>query len=216
MLQMSTSVQDNPEKSGQIILGRCLSLVTVWGCLIFAVFLLFGISQISSRPGSIFAGVTIIFFTYLLARDLISKQGALVAVFLVATNNFVVPTSHAARPGALAAMVVLFSLLAMEQLGEDGRILRAFASGLLVAVAAMVHVTVAVFVVSAGILVFVLDRLHNATPPGQTPYGSITFWMALHGHQDVSYERMDPWMAVNQIHSLPHKCYGDLIIYRVQ
>jgi hypothetical protein len=38
-------------------------------------------------------------------------------------------------------------------------------------------------------------------PPGQTAYGTITFWLALHDHPFISYERTDPRMAANQFHA---------------
>jgi len=34
-------------------------------------------------------------------------------------------------------------------------------------------------------------------PPGQTAYGTITFWLALHDRPFISYERTDHWKAVN-------------------
>jgi hypothetical protein len=43
--------------------------------------------------------------------------------------------------------------------------------------------------------------LRSVIPPGQTAYGTITFWLALHDRSFISYERTDPWMAVNQFHA---------------
>jgi 4-amino-4-deoxy-L-arabinose transferase-like glycosyltransferase len=44
-------------------------------------------------------------------------------------------------------------------------------------------------------------ELRSVIPPGQTAYGTITFWLALHDHPFISYERTDPWMAANQFHA---------------
>jgi hypothetical protein len=44
-------------------------------------------------------------------------------------------------------------------------------------------------------------ELRSVIPPGQTAYGTITFWLALHDRPFISYERTDPWMAVNQFHA---------------
>jgi hypothetical protein len=47
----------------------------------------------------------------------------------------------------------------------------------------------------------VTAELRSVIPSGQTAYGTITFWLALHDHPYISYERTDPWMAVNQFHA---------------
>jgi hypothetical protein len=47
----------------------------------------------------------------------------------------------------------------------------------------------------------VTAELRSVIPPGQTAYGTITFWLALHDHPYISYERTDPWMAANQFHA---------------
>jgi hypothetical protein len=44
-------------------------------------------------------------------------------------------------------------------------------------------------------------ELRSVIPPGQTAYGTITFWLALHDRTLISYERTDPWMAANQYHA---------------
>jgi uncharacterized membrane protein len=44
-------------------------------------------------------------------------------------------------------------------------------------------------------------ELRSVIPPGQTAYGTITFWLALHDRPFISYERTDPWMAANQFHA---------------
>jgi hypothetical protein len=43
--------------------------------------------------------------------------------------------------------------------------------------------------------------LRSVIPPGQTVYGTITFWLALHDRSFISYERTDPWMAANSFHA---------------
>ena len=35
-------------------------------------------------------------------------------------------------------------------------------------------------------------------PSGQTAYGTVTFWLALHDRLFISYERTDPWIAANK------------------
>jgi hypothetical protein len=47
----------------------------------------------------------------------------------------------------------------------------------------------------------VAAELRSVIPPGETAYGTITFWLALHDHPFISYERTDPWMAANQFHA---------------
>jgi hypothetical protein len=47
----------------------------------------------------------------------------------------------------------------------------------------------------------VAAELRSVIPPGQTAYGTVTFWLALHDHAYISYERTDPWMAANQFHA---------------
>jgi len=132
--------------------------------VIAAAFRLFGTGQIQARLGSILAGLAIIFFTYRLARDFIGKEGALVAAFLVATDNVIVITSRTARPEALTTMAALASLLAMEQYARKNRIAWALLSGLLIGIGAMFHITVLGYIVSIGILAIVLDRRRGGFP----------------------------------------------------
>ena len=126
--------------------------------VIAAAFRLFGTGQITARLGSILAGLTIIFFTYRLARDVIGEEGALIAAFLVATDNLIVLTSRTARPEALTTMAILASLLAMKQYARKGRIVWTFLSGLLIAMGTMFHITLLGYIVSFAILAIVLDR----------------------------------------------------------
>ena len=44
-------------------------------------------------------------------------------------------------------------------------------------------------------------RLLEMIPPGQTAYGTVTFWLALHGRRFIAYERTDPRMAMSAFHA---------------
>ena len=132
--------------------------------VIASAFRLFGTGQIPARLGSILAGLAIIFFTYRLARDVIGDEGALVAAFLVATDNLIVLTSRTARPEALTTMAIMASLLAMKQYGRRYRILWALMSGVLLGIGTTFHITVLGFIVSLGILAIVLDCRRGGFP----------------------------------------------------
>lgn len=132
--------------------------------LLASAFRIFGTSQIPARLGSLLAGVAIIFFTYRLARDLIGQHGALIAMFIVATDNIVVLTSRTARPEALTAMAVFASLLLMQQYAWKAHIAWAFLSGLFMAMGTMFHVMLLGYIVSLGILVIVLDHRGGRFP----------------------------------------------------
>ena len=127
-------------------------------------FRLFGTGQIPARLGSILAGLAIILLTFRLARDVIGEEGALVAAFLVATDNLIVLTSRTARPEALTTMAILASLLAMEQYARKDRIAWAFLSGLLMAMGTMFHITLLGYIVSIGVLAIVLDCKRGGFP----------------------------------------------------
>ena len=127
-------------------------------------FRFFGTGQISARLGSLIAGLMIVFLSYRLARDVIGEEGALVATFIVATDNLVVLTSRSARPEALTAMAVLMSLLAMKQYARRDSLAWAFLSGLLVAMGSMFHVMLLGYIVSIGILAIALDRGRGRFP----------------------------------------------------
>jgi 4-amino-4-deoxy-L-arabinose transferase-like glycosyltransferase len=132
--------------------------------VIAAAFRLFGTGQIPARLGSILAGLIIVFITYRLARDVLGEVGALVATFLVATDNLIVLTSRSARPEALTTMAILASLLAMKQYARKGVVVWALSSGLLIAIGTTFHITVLGYIVSFGILAIVLDRRHGGFP----------------------------------------------------
>jgi len=127
-------------------------------------FRLFGTGQIPARLGSLLAGLAIIFFTYRLARDVIGEEGALVATFLVATDNLIFITSRCARPEALTCMAVLAALLAIKQYIQKDHIVWAILSGLLIAMGTMFHVMLLGYIVSIGILAIVINRRHSGFP----------------------------------------------------
>lgn len=132
--------------------------------VIAAAFRLFGEGQIQARLGSVLAGMAIILIVYSLARDVIGQQGALVAAFLVATDNLIVLTSRSARPEALTTMAIMASLLAMKQYARKDARVWAFLSGLLLAVGTMFHVTLLGYIVSFAILAIVFDRRRGNFP----------------------------------------------------
>jgi 4-amino-4-deoxy-L-arabinose transferase-like glycosyltransferase len=132
--------------------------------VIAAAFRVFGASQITARLGSVLAGLAIILFTYRLARDFIGVEGALIAVFLVATDNFIVLTSRSARPEALTTMAILASFLAMKMYARDRALGWVFLSGLLMALGTMFHITLLGYIVSFGILAIVIDCRRNGFP----------------------------------------------------
>jgi 4-amino-4-deoxy-L-arabinose transferase-like glycosyltransferase len=132
--------------------------------VVAAAFRLFGTGPITARLGSILGGLAVILLTYFLACDVIGQAGALVATFLVATDNLIVLASRTARPEALTTMAVLLSLLAMRQYARYGLIGWAFLSGLLIALGTMFHITLLGYIVSFGILAIVLDRRRGGFP----------------------------------------------------
>jgi 4-amino-4-deoxy-L-arabinose transferase-like glycosyltransferase len=122
-----------------------------------AAFRIFGTNEVSARIGSVLAGILVILFTYLLARDLAGQYGALVATFIIATDNLLVLSSHTARPEVFTTMSVMAALLALNQYSKKGKWAWAFASGLLMALGTMFHIILAGFLISIGILYIVLD-----------------------------------------------------------
>jgi 4-amino-4-deoxy-L-arabinose transferase-like glycosyltransferase len=126
--------------------------------VIAAAFRLFGVGAAAARLGSVLAGLTVVFFTYRLSREFIGEEGAIIATLLTATDNLIVLTSRTARPEALTTMAVLAALLAMTQYAKTSRVIWSFLGGLLIAMAAMFHVTVLGYIVSLGILALIIDR----------------------------------------------------------
>jgi 4-amino-4-deoxy-L-arabinose transferase-like glycosyltransferase len=126
--------------------------------VIAVAFRLFGASPVTARLGSILAGLAIIFLVYLLAHDVIGEEGALVATFLIATDNLIMLTARSARPEAFTAMAIMASLLAIKQYARKDSIGWAFLSGLLIGIGTNFHITVLGYIVSFGILAIVLDH----------------------------------------------------------
>ncbi|MGA2351488.1 MAG: glycosyltransferase family 39 protein [Terracidiphilus sp.] len=135
-------------------------------------FRLLGAEQISARLGSVIAGVTIILLVYRLGQDVLGRKGALIAVFLIATDNLIVLTSRSARPEALTTMAILASLVAIKQYVQTGRTVWVFSCGLFIAIGSMFHITLLGYIVSIGILAIVIDH-KRCVPPlrGVTVYG---------------------------------------------
>lgn len=125
--------------------------------VIASVFRFFGAGQAQARVGSAIAAVLVLLLTYVLARDVLGPEGALVAAGVLATDNFLVASARTARPEALTTMAVMLSLWAMARYARNTGLLWAFASGLFMAAAAMFHITVLGFVVSFALLAVVLD-----------------------------------------------------------
>ena len=121
----------------------------------------FGAGQIQARLGSVLAGLLVVFLVWRLAGPLIGPEGAAIAALVTATDNLLVATSRTARPEALTIMAVMLSLFAMSRYGaavSRSRSWWAFASGLLIAMAVMFHITVAGYLISFGLLAIVIDR----------------------------------------------------------
>jgi len=127
--------------------------------VISGAFRLFGTSQVSARLGSILAGVSVIFLTFYLALDQIGPLGAIVATFVVATDNLVVLTSRTARPDIFTVAAALASLLAINQYGRKGSAYWAVSGGLLMAVGTVFHITLFGYLLSCGVLVIVIDAM---------------------------------------------------------
>ena len=128
--------------------------------LMAASFRSFGPGQIQARLGSVLAGFLVVLLVWRVARPLIGPEGAAIATLVTATDNLLVATSRTARPEALTTMAVLLSLMAMSRSADTvrRRAWWALASGLLMAFAAMFHITVAGYVISFGLLAIVIDR----------------------------------------------------------
>jgi 4-amino-4-deoxy-L-arabinose transferase-like glycosyltransferase len=121
----------------------------------------FGAGQIQARLGSVLAGLLVVLLVWRLTQPLIGPEGAAVAALVTATDNLLVATSRTARPEALTIMAVMLSLLAMSMYARTAgrsRSVWAFVSGILIAMAAMFHITVGGFIVSFALLAIVIDR----------------------------------------------------------
>ena len=127
-------------------------------------FRLFGVGAIQARLGSVLAGLIIIFATYRLSYDVIGKQGALIATFLIATDNLLAVTSRAARPECLTAMAVMVSFLAIKQYASNRGLFGVLLSGFLIGLGSMFHVMLLGYIISFGILIIVIDRRFGSFP----------------------------------------------------
>lgn len=154
----------NPAFGSNYIVSRCDTHPPGAAIVIAAFFRLLGTSPVTARLGSVLAGLLIVLFTYWLARDVIGVEGAIVATFILATDNLVILTSRTARPEALTTMAVLASLLAMKKYWRTDALLWAFLSGFLIAMATMFHVTVLGYIVALGVLAMVFDHRRDGFP----------------------------------------------------
>ena len=139
--------------------------------VIATAFRLFGTSAVAARLGSVLAGLLIVVLTFLLARDVLGKEAAVVAMLLVTTDNLIVLTSRTARPEALTTLCVLLSLLAIQQYASRGLLRWPLGSGLLLALGTMFHITLLGYICSIGLLVIVLDwRARRFVLRGTLPF----------------------------------------------
>jgi len=125
----------------------------------------FGTGQVQARMGSVVAAAIVLLAVYWIGMEVLGRRGAVVAVLVAATDNFLVASARTARPEALTTMAVVLSLWAMVRYARaPGRVTWAVASGLLIALAAMFHITVLGFVISFGLLAIVIDRRSGRFP----------------------------------------------------
>ncbi len=148
--------------------------------VISGVFRMFGVGPSQARLGSLIAAILALLAAGFLAYEYLGEWGAVATVLVLATDNFLVASARTARPEALTTMAVMLSLVAMARYSRgEARIGWAFLSGLLMALAAMFHITVLGFVVSFGLLAIVLDiRLKRFPFRGAASY-SIGFLLGL-------------------------------------
>ena len=133
--------------------------------VISAFFKLFGAGQTQARLGSLLAAIVVVSATYGIAREVLGKDAAAIAALVTATDNFLIASARTARPEALTTMAVTLALLAMLSYGKtNSRAVWAFLSGVLIATAAMFHITVLGFVISLGLLAIVIDWKQGRFP----------------------------------------------------
>jgi 4-amino-4-deoxy-L-arabinose transferase-like glycosyltransferase len=118
----------------------------------------FGTGTVTARMGSVLAGLAIVVLVFALTREELGEGGAVLAAFLVASDNLIVLVSKAARPEALTVMAILTGLLAMKRYAGRRSLGWAALSGLLMAAGTMFHITLLGFIVSMGLLAMVIDR----------------------------------------------------------
>ncbi|WP_244501940.1 ArnT family glycosyltransferase [Terriglobus roseus] len=132
--------------------------------VISGVFRMLGVGQVQARLGSVVAAIIVLLAVYRIGLDVLGRNGAIVAVLVAATDNFLVASARTARPEALTTMAVMLSLWAMVRYARSPQMLWAFASGILIALAAMFHITVLGFVISFGLLAIVIDHRGGRFP----------------------------------------------------
>ncbi len=139
--------------------------------VIGGMFRLLGVGASEARLGSVLAGFSVVLMTFLLMRALFGSEAAAVAALLVATDNLMVLTSRTARPEALMTMAIVMAMAAMKRYADRGAVAWSFLCGLLMAMAAMFHVTVAGYMCSFGALALALDlRTRRFWLPGTFLY----------------------------------------------
>ena len=127
-------------------------------------FKLLGVGPRTARLGSVLAGLGIVLLVYRLTSDILRREGVILATLLAATDNLLILTSRTARPEALTTCAVLLALLAMTRYAHRSTgpsmapLGWAGLSGLLLACAAMFHVTMLGFVLSFAVLAVCIDR----------------------------------------------------------
>jgi 4-amino-4-deoxy-L-arabinose transferase-like glycosyltransferase len=128
-------------------------------------FKLFGAGALQARFGSLLAAILTLFLTYRIALDLFGQQAAAVAALVAATDNFLVASARTARPESLTTMAVTVAMFVMLRYARsNGRLLWSFLAGVVIALAAMFHITVLGFVISLGLLTIVLDTRNKRFP----------------------------------------------------
>lgn len=143
-------------------------------------FRVFGVGPSQARLGSLLAAIVALFAAGFLAYEYLEEWGALATVLVLATDNFLVASARTARPEALTTMAVMLSLVAMARYSRaEAKFGWAFFSGLLMALAAMFHITVLGFVISFGLLAIISDiRLKRSPFRGAASY-SVGFLLGL-------------------------------------
>ena len=133
--------------------------------LVIAGFLkLLGTGQTEARLGSVVAGLLVVLTVWRLAADVFGPEAAAVAAMMAGTENFLVAAARTARPEALTTMAVAFAMPAMYRYSTTLRLAWAVATGLLMALGAMFHITVLGYVIALGLLAIVVDRKSGRFP----------------------------------------------------
>ncbi len=132
--------------------------------VIAGAFRMFGEGQVAARLGSVLAGLLVVLLVYVLARDVIGDEGAVLAMLVLATDNLLVLVSRTARPEALTTLFVMLALLAVKQYRTRPSLLWPLSSGLLAAAGTMFHITLLGYLCSISLLAVVLDVRRKIMP----------------------------------------------------